>query len=109
MTTVNIGLPCLTDFAVDEAALVQLMNLGFSRNHVIRALQETGNNVERAADWVFNHPDEVVESEPMDQSPASKTETPQGESSSASESDYRELFFRVIHYFCVKIPDSFIR
>lgn len=34
------------------------MNLGFSRNHAITALRETNNNIERAADWIFNHPEE---------------------------------------------------
>ena len=48
--------PHVTDFAVDETALSTIMSLGFTCGHAIRALRETENNVERAADWGFNHP-----------------------------------------------------
>lgn len=34
------------------------MDLGFSRSHAVKALRATDGLVERAADWVFNHPDE---------------------------------------------------
>ncbi|XP_065200121.1 ubiquitin carboxyl-terminal hydrolase 5 isoform X1 [Planococcus citri] len=82
------GSCCLTDFVVDEAAVAQLISFGFTRNHVIKALQETSNSVERAADWLFNHPDDG-DTVMMDTSPAPTSEPAPGQSSSASESDYR--------------------
>lgn len=36
-----------------------LQAMGFTRSQCIKALQNTDNNVERAADWIFSHPDEV--------------------------------------------------
>ncbi len=36
-----------------------LQSMGFSRSQCIKALQNTDNNVERAADWIFSHPDEI--------------------------------------------------
>lgn len=91
ITTLSSGSCCSVDFVVDEAAVAQLISFGFSRNHVIKALQETSNSVERAADWLFNHPDDG-ETEMMDSSPAPASEPAQGESSSASEQDYRKFF-----------------
>ena len=37
------------------------MPLGFTRAQAIKALEATGNNVERAVDWIFNHPDELMD------------------------------------------------
>lgn len=76
-----------TDFVVDESALVQLMNLGFSRSHAMKGLRETGNNVERAADWVFNHPDEP-DCEMMEDTANSKSLT--NESPNDNEVDFRK-------------------
>lgn len=56
------------DFLVKEEALEQIMNLGFSRNHAITALRETNNNIERAADWIFNHPEESDDVEMAEES-----------------------------------------
>lgn len=36
-----------------------LESMGFTRAQCIKALQNTDNNVERAADWIFSHPDEI--------------------------------------------------
>jgi ubiquitin carboxyl-terminal hydrolase 5/13 len=41
---------------LNEAAIAQLMDMGFSRNSCIRALQAVGgNDVEQAMGWVFEH------------------------------------------------------
>lgn len=37
-----------------------LKAMGMSEQHAIRGLKETDNNVERAVDWIFNHPDELA-------------------------------------------------
>jgi len=34
-----------------------LMGMGFGRDHVIKALKSCSQNVERAADWLFSHPE----------------------------------------------------
>ena len=36
-----------------------LQSMGFTRLQCIKALRSTDNNVERAADWIFSHPDEI--------------------------------------------------
>ena len=50
---------------LDEESICSLISFGFSRAHAIRALEETNGSLERAADWLFNHPQvemEVTES-----------------------------------------------
>lgn len=49
--------------------------MGFSRSQCIKALQNTDNNVERAADWIFSHPDEI-NSEDAASSPTPLAEEP---------------------------------
>lgn len=44
----------------------QLMNMGFSDKQAKKALRETGNNIERAVDWLFSHADEPIEDEAME-------------------------------------------
>ncbi|KAE8747199.1 hypothetical protein FOCC_FOCC006066 [Frankliniella occidentalis] len=46
-------------FVPNEENLAQLLNLGFSRAHSIKALKATDNMLDRAADWVFSHPEEL--------------------------------------------------
>jgi ubiquitin carboxyl-terminal hydrolase 5/13 len=43
----------------DEDALSSLMDMGLAtRKKAIKALKCTQNNVERAVDWIFSHPDD---------------------------------------------------
>lgn len=44
---------------VSEEALEQLAAMGISAPQARKALRETGNNVERAIDWVFSHSDDM--------------------------------------------------
>lgn len=46
-------------FKPDEDGIAMLQSMGFTRAQCIKALQNTDNNVERAADWIFSHPDEI--------------------------------------------------
>ncbi|XP_057375327.1 ubiquitin carboxyl-terminal hydrolase 5-like [Daphnia carinata] len=46
-------------FKADEEGVAMLQSMGFSRSQCVKALQNTDNNVERAADWIFSHPDEI--------------------------------------------------
>ncbi|XP_037294469.1 ubiquitin carboxyl-terminal hydrolase 5-like [Manduca sexta] len=50
--------------AVDEASVEQIMNMGFARGHVVRALTATGGDVPRAVDWIFSRADELDAPEP---------------------------------------------
>eukprot|EP00127_Corallochytrium_limacisporum_P007370 Clim_evm7s249 gene=Clim_evmTU7s249 len=38
-----------------------LQAMGFSANHAKKALMETDNNMERAVEWIFSHPDEPMD------------------------------------------------
>ncbi|KAJ3052533.1 hypothetical protein HK097_006099 [Rhizophlyctis rosea] len=40
-----------------EADLSQLMDMGFTKEQAARALKETGNDMNRAVDWLFSHAD----------------------------------------------------
>jgi ubiquitin carboxyl-terminal hydrolase 5/13 len=44
---------------VDEMALVQVVSMGIDQGIAEMALRNTDNNVERAIEWVFSHPDAV--------------------------------------------------
>ena len=46
-------------FQPDEDGVAMLSAMGFTRAQCVKALQNTDNNVERAADWIFSHPDEI--------------------------------------------------
>jgi len=55
------------EFMADEGSLATIMSLGFTHKQALQALKATDNNVERAADWIFSHADEIGQSdEPMD-------------------------------------------
>ncbi|CAF1138383.1 unnamed protein product, partial [Brachionus calyciflorus] len=43
----------------DEETISNLISFGFNRPHVLKALEATDGNLERAADWLFNHPEEM--------------------------------------------------
>ena len=43
--------------AVDPEKIENLGNMGFSAPQARQALKETGGDMERAVDWLFNHPD----------------------------------------------------
>uniref|UniRef100_A0A8C9T8K8 Ubiquitin carboxyl-terminal hydrolase n=1 Tax=Scleropages formosus TaxID=113540 RepID=A0A8C9T8K8_SCLFO len=46
-----------------EESVAIVTSMGFPRQLAIQALQATNNNLERALDWIFTHPDGAVESE----------------------------------------------
>ena len=49
-----------------------LMDMAFTRDQAIKALKMTDNNMERAVDWIFNHPDDLG-NDPDDESAAQST------------------------------------
>jgi len=50
-------------FVPDEQSVEQLINFGFTRAQCVKALKSTSGNMERAADWLFNHPNDNGEEE----------------------------------------------
>jgi uncharacterized UBP type Zn finger protein len=42
-----------------EDAIVFIESMGFTRPQALKALKATNNNLERAADWIFSHMDEL--------------------------------------------------
>jgi len=47
-----------------------ILSLGFTRAQAIKALKETNNSIERAADWVFSHQQELMELDEFPAAPA---------------------------------------
>jgi ubiquitin carboxyl-terminal hydrolase 5/13 len=47
------------NFVADPEGLMSLQSMGISESAALRGLKETQNNVERAIDWIFSHPDEL--------------------------------------------------
>lgn len=64
---------------INEEALESIMSWGFTRPQAIKALKETNGNLERAADWIFSHTDEIMnlteESAPQQQHHQTVAET----------------------------------
>eukprot|EP00053_Salpingoeca_punica_P012714 m.114184 g.114184 ORF g.114184 m.114184 type:complete len:313 (-) comp16022_c0_seq9:69-1007(-) len=51
------GAAAQTEFSEESLSMIESM--GFTRKQARKALQATSGNVERAADWIFNHMDEL--------------------------------------------------
>ncbi|XP_052861372.1 ubiquitin carboxyl-terminal hydrolase 5 [Anopheles cruzii] len=51
--------PAVASFEPDPVGLEMLMGMGFTDRQASKALRETGNNTERAVDWIFSHTDEL--------------------------------------------------
>ncbi|NXA75577.1 UBP13 hydrolase, partial [Thryothorus ludovicianus] len=47
-----------------EEMVAIIISMGFQRNLAIQALKATSNNLERALEWIFSHPDPEEESDP---------------------------------------------
>ncbi|KAG0224254.1 hypothetical protein BGW42_005218 [Actinomortierella wolfii] len=52
---------------VNAEAVQQLVVFGFTEKQATKALKETGGDVERAADWLFSHADNMVDDDNDDQ------------------------------------------
>jgi len=74
---------------VDENSINSLMQMGFSRARCVKALQETGNNVERAIEWVFSHMEEPEDIAPSPQ----PSQAPQQPALNNSPGRYKLLGF----------------
>jgi ubiquitin carboxyl-terminal hydrolase 5/13 len=67
-----------TSAGPDEGAVAIVMSLGFTRDQALKALKQTGNNVERAADWVFSHTDELDAMETEEAGSGARKKCPDG-------------------------------
>eukprot|EP00250_Pteridium_aquilinum_P014295 c21898_g1_i1 orf=273-2696(-) len=75
--------------SVNEQDVETLISFGFVREQACKALKETGGDVERAAEWIFAHPDEMDVD--ADTSDVSSTATP--ESFPDGKGEYKLLGF----------------
>jgi ubiquitin carboxyl-terminal hydrolase 5/13 len=74
----DIDMPLQSSPNFSESDISQLIEMGFTRSHVTRALTETDGNMDRAVDWLFSHPDQGEDVSmgrganevPFDQNPA---------------------------------------
>jgi len=48
---------------VDPESVEMLASMGFTVSQAKKALRETGGNMERAVEWLFNHPEDIGEAE----------------------------------------------
>ncbi|KAG8231725.1 hypothetical protein J437_LFUL013189 [Ladona fulva] len=97
---------------VDEEGIQTIMGMGFTRAQAVKALRATGNSVERAADWIFSHLEELdaVEEESAEKQQGGSKEPP----SDKEGSRYRLLAFishmgtstMVGHYVCHILRDG---
>ncbi|XP_071446466.1 ubiquitin carboxyl-terminal hydrolase 5 [Hetaerina americana] len=97
---------------VDEDGIQTIMGMGFTRAQAVKALRATGNNIERAADWIFSHLEELdaVEEEAAE---GGGEKHPSNEANKGS-SRYRLLAFishmgtstMVGHYVCHVLRDG---
>ncbi|XP_062180355.1 ubiquitin carboxyl-terminal hydrolase 14-like [Phragmites australis] len=49
--------PRASEQSVDEASVQTLVSFGFQEDVAIKALKASGGNIEKATDWIFNHPE----------------------------------------------------
>ncbi|KAJ3034419.1 hypothetical protein HDV00_005039 [Rhizophlyctis rosea] len=59
--------------AVSDSDVSQLMDMGFTKGQAKKALRETGNNMERAVDWLFSHADSLPAGDDEGDAPAPST------------------------------------
>lgn len=68
-------------FVPDPAGLEMLVCMGFNSTQATKALKETNNNIERAADWIFSHQGELDAMEISDEVGGASQEYRDGNSS----------------------------
>ncbi|KAL2149076.1 hypothetical protein VTH82DRAFT_1762 [Thermothelomyces myriococcoides] len=59
----DLGGGSSSGYTPDPEQLAMLESMGLSGPRAVKALKETGGNVERAIDWLFNHQDDSGETE----------------------------------------------
>src|SRR5690606_31883645 len=81
-TPLNLGGEAVSAQAADPEKIAMLESMGLGGPRAVKALKETGGDVERAIEWLFSHPDDQGESE----EPGEADEAPSGKSAVAGSS-----------------------
>lgn len=86
-------------FVADPSGLEMLMGMGFTVQQATKALKETNNNIERAADWIFSHQMEIDNWEGEDDSNQASGNAP-AQSQQYRDGDSRKFceVFQFIHF-----------
>ncbi|KAI9034819.1 ubiquitin-specific protease UBP14 [Aspergillus affinis] len=63
-----------SDASYDAAKIAQLGEMGIEESRAMKALAATGGDVVRAIDWVFSHPDALIEDETQSSDNASSSQ-----------------------------------
>eukprot|EP00798_Chlamydomonas_sp_ICE-L_P030886 gene30886-35934_t len=58
-TASSAAAPAASGGAADPEKISKLADMGFSETHATAALKTCGDNIERAADWLFSHMDDL--------------------------------------------------
>lgn len=105
----------LLDFVPNEEGLAMIISMGFSVTQATKALKATGNNIERAIDYIFSHQDEL-DIEDIQESEAAPTSSAgqQNKNCRDGEGKYRLKAFishmgtssQVGHYVCHILKDN---
>lgn len=80
-------------FVADPTGLEMLMGMGFTVNQATKALKETNNNIERAADWIFSHQMEIDNWEGDDDNNEASGNAQPAQSQQCRDGDSREFYF----------------
>jgi len=79
-----------------QEVISTLMAMGFSKGLCVKALTSTQGNIERAADWLFSHPDEVDDIPEQPQQPQQPQQPPQQPKPESHSGRYK-LFAFITH------------
>ncbi|XP_041479987.1 ubiquitin carboxyl-terminal hydrolase 5-like [Lytechinus variegatus] len=77
-----------TEISVSQESIAMIVSMGFTEAQATKALRATDNNLERAAEWIFSHADEL--------DPAMETEQSSGPTCRDGREKY-QLFAFVSH------------
>lgn len=74
-------------FEPDPNGLEMLMGMGFNTAQATKALKETNNNIERAADWIFSHQMEIDD---LESGEPQSNENAGAAAAASAQSQYRD-------------------
>ena len=91
------------------------MDMAFTHDQAVKALKMTDNNMERAVDWIFNHPNDLgIPDEDEPEASASAANVDQSENLTNGNPNYKLVAFishmgtshMVGHYVCHILKDG---
>ena len=90
----------------DESNIAMLMDMAFTREQAIKALKMTDNNMERAVDWIFNHPNDLGIEEEIAAVDDAPTANDEGSKGNLTDGQYMEILPYVYAFIII---ESFFR